>query len=389
MRMPGPRGARSIGRRTFLLRAAGAAAGLALAPRDLVMAAEHGIARVIRVAPRTWTWVHGGREQRKPAEWRTYFARLADAGIEGLLVGGGDTRLLSDAAHAEGLAFHRWVWTLNRNGDAELKANHPDWFMVSREGKSCLEHPPYVPYYKWLCPTREGARAHVRKRIEQVAADPAVDGVHLDYVRFPDVILPRGLWDKYGLVQDHEMPEYDFCYCEACRDTFSARTGLDPANPADLRDPPASEAWRRFRWDRVTQLVEELTDSVHLYGKPISAAVFPTPLLARRLVRQAWDEWPLDLAFPMAYHQMYDEPVSWIGHVTRQGRDAVGPDAQLFPGLYLPHLSPKELEVAIDAALHRGATGVSLFEADRLTDEHLSVFAAAIGRPAQPAAVGS
>ena len=104
--------------------------------------------------------------------------------------------------------------------------------MVSREGKSCLEHPPYVPYYKWLCPTREGARVHVRERIERVAADPAVDGVHLDYVRFPDVILPLGLWDKYGLVQDHEMPEYDFCYCEACRDDFRDQTGLDPANPA-------------------------------------------------------------------------------------------------------------------------------------------------------------
>ena len=139
----------------------------------------------------------------------------------------------------------------------------------------------------------------------------------------------------------------------------------------------------------MTRLVEELADSVHSHKKSISAAVFPTPSLARRLVRQAWDEWPLDLAFPMAYHQMYDEPVSWIGHATRQGRDAVGPDGSLFPGLYLPHLTPAELETAIDAARAGGATGVSLFEADRLTDEHLSVLAAAFGRPIRPAAVGS
>ncbi len=333
----------------------------------------------------TWAWVHGGRTQRTPAEWRAYFARLADSGIDGLLVGGGDTRLLSDAAHAEGLAFHRWVWVLNRNADAELKSEHPDWFMVNREGRSCLDHPPYVPYYKWLCPTREGARTHVRERIEEIAADPYVDGIHLDYVRFPDVILPRGLWDKYGLVQDRELPEFDFCYCGACRETFQAETGLDPGNPSDLRDPPVSEAWRRFRWDRVTALVDELTQSVHSHGKPISAAVFATPSLARRLVRQAWDEWSLDLTFPMAYHQMYEEPVSWIGDAVRQGREALGPDAQLFPGLYLPHLTPTELAAAIDAARHGGATGVSLFESDRLTDEHLSVLAGAVGRTAVPA----
>jgi hypothetical protein len=89
----------------------------------------------------------------------------------------------------------------------------------------------------------------------------------------------------------------------------------------------------------------------------------------------------------MAYHQMYDEPVSWISDAARQGREAVGPDARLFTALYLPHLTPMELEVAIDAARHGGASGVSLFESDRLTDDHLSVLAAAVA--AEPAGVGS
>jgi hypothetical protein len=378
-----------IGRREFLVRAAGVAAGLVVVPA--------GIARAVTflpgspadsaadLLPRTWAWVHGRRE-RSPAQWRTRFALLRESGIEGLLVGGGDTRMLSDAAHAEGLAFHRWVWTLNRNGDTELQQNHPDWFMVSREGKSSLEHPPYVPYYKWLCPTRERARAHVRKTVEAVVADPAVDGIHLDYVRFPDVILPRGLWEKYDLVQDRELPEYDFCYCVACRDEFRAQTGLDPSA---LPDPPADEAWRRFRWDRVTHLVEELADSVHAVRKPISAAVFATPALARQMVRQAWDEWPLDMTFPMTYHQMYDQPVSWIGEATRQGREAVGRSANLFPGLYLPHLTPTDLELAIDAARDGGASGASLFESDRLTDDHLAVLAAAVSGAHEPAGVGS
>ena len=42
-----------------------------------------------------------------------------------------------------------------------------------------------------------------------------VDGlasVHLDYVRYPDVILGADLQPKYNIVQDNELPEYDYGY---------------------------------------------------------------------------------------------------------------------------------------------------------------------------------
>lgn len=90
-----------------------------------------------------WTWVHGGRGYDSD-EWRRRFARLREAGFHAVLVGGGDTELISAAAHAEGLRFHRWFWTMNRNGDARATENHPEWFTVSRNLESSLDHPPYV-----------------------------------------------------------------------------------------------------------------------------------------------------------------------------------------------------------------------------------------------------
>jgi hypothetical protein len=95
---------------------------------------------------RNWAWVHHGAK-RAPQEWRRRFARLRSAGITGVHVGGGDLQALSAAARAEGLVFSRWTWTLNRSGDAWVKANHPEWFTVSRLGESSLEKPPYVGYY--------------------------------------------------------------------------------------------------------------------------------------------------------------------------------------------------------------------------------------------------
>ena len=142
-----------------------------------------------------------------------------------------------------------------------------------------------------------------------------------------------GLWEKYDLVQDREYPDFDFCYCQVCRQTFEQQSGRDPM---ELPDPTSDEEWRAFRWNSVTGLVEQLAATVQAEGKPISAAVFPTPSLARRLVRQAWDEWPLDAFFPMIYQRFYEEDVPWVATATAQGVAALPPATPLFSGLYLP-----------------------------------------------------
>ncbi len=322
-----------------------------------------------------WTWVHGGGDVTL-SEWRRRYARLRAAGFHGVVVGGGDTALHAEAAHGEGLVLHRWTWALNRSGDAAVKAAHPEWFSVSREGKSSLTDPPYVGYYQWLCPTREPVREYLAGVMAAVAAESGVDAVHLDYIRHPDVILPRDLWEKYGLVQDHEMAPFDFCYCEVCRARFERETGRDPLA---LADPSEDLRWRRFRIDMVTETVQHITRAVHQVGKAISAAVFPTPGIARRLVRQGWDRWPVDAVFPMLYHSFYREPLEWIGQGVAEGVAALPRSTPLFAGLYLPSLAPDQLATAIGEARSAGAAGVSLFEMGGLSDDHLRAVRTALG----------
>lgn len=316
-----------------------------------------------------WTWVHGGGELNL-AGWRERYARLRAVGFTGVLVGGGDVAMHAEAAHAEGLVLHRWLWTLNRSGDRTVRDEHPEWFSVSRDGKSSLTDPPYVGYYQWLCPTRRPVREYLAGVVGEVAATPGVDAVHLDYVRHPDVILPRNLWETYGLVQDHEMARFDFCYCEVCRERFERETGRDPLA---IADPSSDVEWRRFRWSMVTETVQVLARAVRARGKAISAAVFPTPAIARALVRQEWDRWPLDVAFPMLYHSFYREPVEWIEGATAEGVAALPTAVPLVAGLYLPDLAPETLGAAIRAARRGGASGVAFFELGGLSDAHLAV----------------
>ncbi|HEY4321363.1 MAG TPA: hypothetical protein VGM77_09320 [Gemmatimonadales bacterium] len=316
---------------------------------------------------RLWTWVHGNDTDSLDT-WRAKFGRLRSAGISGVLVGGGNNALIASAAKAEGLTYHAWTFILNRSGDAYAKEHYPDWFDISRKGESSLTHPPYVGYYQWFCPTRPGVRDYLQRQVTEIAEIAGVDAVHLDYIRHPDVILPRGLWAKYNLVQDHEMPEYDFCYCQVCRDTFKSESGYDPLS---LADPTQDIPWRQFRWNSITQLVTQLAAAVRAHNCDISAAVFPTPTLARMQVRQAWDQWPLDAVFPMLYHKFHDEDIPWIGRSVQEDVAAVAGREPVYAGLYLPDLPPDAMMQAVNLARESGAAGVSLFDSGGLTDAHL------------------
>lgn len=155
-----------------------------------------------------------------------------------------------------------------------------------------------------------------------LAETPHLDGVHLDYIRYPDVILPVALWKQYNLVQNEELPQFDFCYCAVCRAAFKQQNGVDPL---ELPAPSADPAWRQYRYDSVTRLVQRLVDVAHQKRIQITAAVFPTPGIARKLVRQDWTHWNLDAVLPMTYQSFYNEKVAWIEQAVREGVTALPP----------------------------------------------------------------
>ncbi|HZI29305.1 MAG TPA: hypothetical protein VFD64_14140 [Gemmatimonadaceae bacterium] len=325
---------------------------------------------------RAWVWFHASRPNDS-AYWRRRFRELRDAGITGALVEGSNagTKVIADAAHGAGIEFHRWIFTNYRFFDGYAKREHPEWFSVSRNGDSSLTRPPYVPQYNWFCPTREPVRQYLRGIVDGIAKRPEVDGVHLDYIRFIDVILPRGLWSRYNIVQDREYAQYDFCYCQVCVDKFKRQSGIDPRQ---LKDPSENVAWREFRWNAITEMVTLLGQAARAHNKKITAAVFATPTLARQFVRQAWDTWPVDAVFPMLYHNFYAQDVEWIGRGAREGVNALQGRVPLYAGLFLPRLDPAELARAVSLTREAGASGVALFSLNTLNASRLSAFARVI-----------
>lgn len=316
---------------------------------------------------KNWIW-SSTKESETDAELTERFAILRAVGITGIFFGGDSERHFR-LAQAAGLETHLWMWTLNR-GEDFIRENHPEWYSINRIGESCLDHPPYVDYYRWLCPSRKPVRDYLAAEVRKWAEKPYIQGIHLDYVRYCDVILPRALWEKYDLVQNEELPEFDYCYCDVCREAFQKATGEDPLQ---LDDPPSHAAWLQYRYDTVTRLVNELVEVSHEASKPISAAVFPSPAIARKLVRQDWQRWNLDFVCPMVYHSFYEEDIAWVGSTVQDGVEALPSSRPLYAGLYLPALpEPEDLAQAVQQAMDHGAAGVSLF--GEVSDAHWQAF---------------
>ncbi len=316
-----------------------------------------------------WAWMRG--DFKSLDDWQRKLAEMRAAGIEAVLVTGNADfyRAHIPAATNEGVEVHAWIMTMMRGENVKA---HPEWYAVSRAGVSTAEKAPYVDYYKFMCPAREEVRSYLAAFVRDLARIDGLASIHLDYIRYPDVILPVALWPKYHLVQDKEYPEFDFCYCSVCRDRFRRASGIDPLK---IEDPPASRAWLQYRYDTITEVVSRLAAEAHAQKKLLTAAVFPTPTIARTLVRQEWTKWNVDAVLPMAYHAFYKEDVPWIERATREGVEGLRGRIPLYTGVYVPDLTPPDLARAATHALAGGANGICLFQGNTLTPEHWKAIA--------------
>ena len=316
--------------------------------------------------PKHWVWVRPDLSETD-SELQERYQKYYKVGIRGVFFEE-DSEKHFRAAKSQKLEAHRWMWTLNR-GEKSLLNAHPEWYAQNRNGESCADNPPYVDYYRWLCPSREEVHQYLENDVRQILSKDYVDGIHLDYVRFCDVVLPVNLWETYDIVQTKELPEYDYCYCDVCRSKFKASRGLEIE---EIDYPEASLSWRLFRYEAVNKLVNRLAMVAKKSKKPITAAVFPTPEVARRNVRQDWTNWNLNAVFPMIYHGFYKENVGWIGDAVTEGLHGLNGRYPLYAGLFLPDFkNTNELKEGISYALKNGAEGVSLF--GDVTDEVLSI----------------
>ncbi len=362
-----------------------AAKGIGLFGRDSRLFSDAAASKT-----KNWAWAHPD-PKFSAEDWKREFEQTARAGIHAVhflsytgtrahypsayvIHEADELAKILPAAKQAGLEVHAWICAMICSAEAVQK-DHPDWFVISRKGDSTLTKQPYIPSYKWLCPSRPEVYQYLENIVLELAGYSAIKGIHLDYIRYPDVILPEALQPKYNLVQDKEYPEFDFCYCPVCRKNFEQREGIDPLK---IEDPSSHRTWINYRYQTITNIVDRLADVVHKKGKPLSAAVFATPELSRRFVRQDWPKWKLDTVHPMIYHYYYARPLEWLEPATREGVAALPSSRPLYSGLFISQIKPQELRQAVEWSFKGGAQGITLFAMSAMTDEHWKVLGEAL-----------
>jgi uncharacterized lipoprotein YddW (UPF0748 family) len=131
---------------------------------------------------------------------------------------------------------------------------------------------------------------------ELIARYPSLDGLHLDYIRYPDV-LPFAPGSRFGV-------GLDFGYGPDTRARFERETGKRAPLGDSLANANAWDAWRR---EQVTSLVTDIATAARAQrpGLEMSAAVWTYADRAYFVLGQDWRAWleagSLDFAVPMSY----------------------------------------------------------------------------------------
>lgn len=311
--------------------------------------------------PVFWTWL----DYRPSMNFDSICSVMKETGLDGVILNAptpDDYRNAIPVARKHGLEVYAWLWTMNLEHDREkIVKEHPDWLSVNRKGESLVDTKAYVDYYKFLCPALPEVREYIKNKVKAYCEVEGLNGIAIDYHRFVDVILPTTLWPRYGIVQDKEYPEWDYGYHPAMIKLFQDKYGYDPR---EQEDPSADEQWLQFRCDQITEVANEIAEVVHSYGKVMAASPFPTPAMSRKMVRQDWGKWNLDIVFPMVYYNFYTGEVSFIADCTKENVRDKNPKTTLYCGMMAVN-GPAMFE-SMDAAFDNGAEGIAIFTINTL-----------------------
>lgn len=266
-----------------------------------------------------------------------------------------------------GMQVHAWyhMFYVGLDAPGPLLSRFPQWVARNRDGTA-----GYVQGGKrffFVCPMHEGVLAFYQGLLEEVATQYDLDGVHLDYFRFPDPTIA------------------DACYCENCRKAFQKVHSLDPLVLDPVRDFAAYEAWVAFRADALSRFAASLVGTLRNI-KPellLSCAVKPFgfPLLGYPGFLQDWPRWGrerlFDFLVPMTYSSRpaeFEGLLVWVRTFLEE--------TPFCAGIWCAGMDKEKVLDEISRASKHTPCGVVLFALPYLTDELLAaVFAEPVVPP--------
>jgi uncharacterized lipoprotein YddW (UPF0748 family) len=225
-----------------------------------------------------------------------------------------------DLGHKAGLQVHAWLNTCyvwggtSKPKDPKHPVNaHPEWLMADREGNVPLVAGPNLEG-AFLDPGNPDAHKHIHDVFLDVVRRYNVDGVHFDYVRYPNRDMG---------FNDSDIKAFKSTILPTL--TTEEREAMDLMPARDAWPAMYPSKWAQWRRDNVTGLVRRIYKDVKAI-KPnvaVSAALIPWGAFTTwegsepyNSTFQDWFGWMregiLDIAIPMTYHTDTGQWAGWV-----------------------------------------------------------------------------
>ncbi len=322
-------------------------------------------------------WDHSG-QGLYPGDWPKTCLALKAAGISDILVNvaapgfahcrldalprspvyetqGDQLAACLAAAKPLGLRVHAWMIAFSTTHASEHRMKvfaQQGWLLQNTAGEST----------PWLDPSVPEVRAMLAKAAEEILTRYAVDGLHLDFVRYPNYYesLGPGTRQRFEAARGKPVPDW----------------------PEGAKKRPVFNELVRWRGLQTTELVSDVRRLQRRIapGILLTAAVLGKYPTCVESVGQDWESWIeqgyLDYVMPMNYTESrlaYDSLIVQQTHSPRQAGKVVG-------GIGVTasesRLDSADVIDQVNALRARGAAGFALFDLDAtLETEILPVLA--------------
>ncbi|MEM0950521.1 MAG: family 10 glycosylhydrolase [Cyanobacteria bacterium P01_H01_bin.74] len=260
-----------------------------------------------------------------------------------------------DESHRLGMELHAWVWSFavgntRHNAIIGKPAHYPgpvfdrypalrQEMLVNRYGK----HRPAGQHEYWLSPASEKSRAFLKNYYREIVENYAVDGLHLDYIRYP--------FQKYSSQMGYER---------VGQEAYASETGR-LSHHFHQRSTPH---WIRWKSRQVSQFVQDIATTMRAIQPDLilSAAVFPMPRASRiTAIQQDWETWLdngwVDMINPMVYTRNPQKFKRLIAQIKQSPKH----DPVLYPGIAMHKIDANQLYLELKALKETGLVGNTLF----------------------------
>ena len=263
-------------------------------------------------------------------------------------------------AHKRNMTLHVWFESfyignkLPQEDAYNILAVRPTWGNRNKENNASNEPVAHISEHRgyFIDPANPEVVDFLTKLILEICARYNIDGVNLDYVRYP--VSAKATSSNYAAS--------NWGYTPYAREEFKKIYGIDPVEIS--ADSAMWNKWDIYRQDRITKYVANIKDVLKDRGVVLSAVIFPDYKTSLETKQQNWQRWSsynyVDALTPLILTADYNLADNMLDELRRKTSSRT----KIYPGLFVGFMEgeSEDLLKQIHIIRNRNLEGVVLFD---------------------------